>query len=331
MQFIITHERPKVHLFGSSRKLLDLGLILFVFSEFFLKALLPLDDIEAVSAAVKLRFAVACLDAALGDLVDEISVMAYKQNGSLEVLEIILEPFGCTQIEVVCRLVKQEYVRFFEYKARKVDPRPLSAGEQVKGLLAHALRNIKAVCNAVAVGVHIISAETRKIGREPVVFRQKLIRLIMLHFMRKLIKACANGIKLTVSILKDVLGRPSVRVDGYLRDKPEALSGGYGHRALVVVYLAREYAERGLSAAVMAENADALTLGNVEAEPVKYVFTQFKGLYKSVDGYVCHYISPKLFCYRCLKHGVYDAAGSTKAAAAAFDKADKCIGMLLIV
>ena len=139
---------------------------------------------------------------------------------------------------MVCRLVKQEYVRFFEYKARKVDPRPLSAGEQVKGLLAHALRNIKAVCNAVAVGVHIISAETRKIGREPVVFRQKLIRLIMLHFMRKLIKACANGIKLTVSILKDVLGRPSVRVDGYLRNKPEALSGGYGHSTLIVIYLA---------------------------------------------------------------------------------------------
>ena len=56
--------------------------------------------------------------------------------------------------------------------------------------------------------------------------------------MRKLIKACANGIKLTVSILKDVLGRPSVRVDGYLRNKPEALSGGYGHSTLIVIYLA---------------------------------------------------------------------------------------------
>ena len=81
----------------------------------------------------------------------------------------------------------------------------------------------------------------------------------------------------------------------------------------------------------MAENADALTLGNVEAEPVKYVFTQFKGLYKSVDGYVCHYISPKLFCYRCLEHGVNYAAGSTKAASAVFNKAYKGVGMLLIV
>ena len=81
----------------------------------------------------------------------------------------------------------------------------------------------------------------------------------------------------------------------------------------------------------MAENADALTLGNVEAEPVKYVFTQFKGLYKSVDGYVCHYISPKLFCYRCLEHGVDNAAGSTKSAAAVFDKADKGVGVRFVV
>ena len=81
----------------------------------------------------------------------------------------------------------------------------------------------------------------------------------------------------------------------------------------------------------MAENADALTLGNVEAEPVKYVFTQFKGLYKSVDGYICHYISPKLFCYRCLEHGVDHAAGSTKSAAAVFNKADKGVGVRFIV
>ena len=117
---------------------------------------------------------------------------------------------------MVCRLVKQEYVRFFEYKARKVDPRPLSAGEQVKGLLAHALRNIKAVCNAVAVGVHIIAAEARKVGREPVILGKQLIRLVVLHFMRKLVKARAYGVKLAVSVPENVLCCPSVRVDGYL-------------------------------------------------------------------------------------------------------------------
>ena len=233
---------------------------------------------------------------------------------------------------MVCRLVKQKYVRFFEDEPREVNSRPLAAGEQVKRLLAHALRNIKAVCDAVTVSVHIIAAEAGKIGREPVVFRQELIRLVVLHFMRKLVKARAYGIKLTVSILKDVFCSPPVGIDGDLRNKPQSLAGGYGHRTLVVIYLAGQYAEeRGLSAAVMAENADTLTLGNVEAEPVKYVFTQFKGLYKSVDGYVCHYISPKLFCYRCLKHGVYDAAGSTKAASAVFNKADKGVGVRFVV
>ena len=238
MQLIVAHERPKVHLLGSSSELLDLGLILFVFSELFLKALLPLYDIKAVSAAVKLRLAVAHINAALGDLVDKISVVAYKQNGSFKMLKIVLKPFGRSKIKVVCRLVEQKYVRFFEDEPREVNSRPLAAGEQVKGLLAHALRNIKAVGDAVAVSVHIIAAEAGKIGREPVVFRQELIRLIMLHFMRKLVKARAYGVKLAVSVPENVLGRPSVRVDGYLRNKPEALSGGYGNRALIVVYLA---------------------------------------------------------------------------------------------
>ena len=164
--------------------------------------------------------------------------MAYKQNGSLEVLEIILKPFGRSKIKVVCRLVEQKYVRFFEDEPREVNSRPLAAGEQVKRLLAHALRNIKAVCDAVTVSVHIIAAEAGKIGREPVVFRQELIRLVVLHFMRKLVKARAYGVKLAVSVPENVLGRPSVRVDGYLRNKPQALSGGNGHSTLIVVYLA---------------------------------------------------------------------------------------------
>ena len=57
--------------------------------------------------------------------------------------------------------------------------------------------------------------------------------------MRKLVKARTYGIKLAVSVPENVLGRPPVRVDGYLGDKPEALAGGYGHSTLIVIYLAR--------------------------------------------------------------------------------------------
>ena len=77
MQLIVAHERPQMHLLGSAGELLYLGLILFIFPELFLKALLPLDNIKAVSAAVKLGLALAYLNAALSCLVYKIAVMAY--------------------------------------------------------------------------------------------------------------------------------------------------------------------------------------------------------------------------------------------------------------
>ena len=209
-------------------------------------------------------------------------------------LEIVLKPLRRAEVEVVRRLVKQQYVRLFKDEAREVHPRPLAAGEQVKRLLAHSLRDIQSVCHSVAVGIHVVSAEAGKVGREPVVLRKELVRLVGLHSFGKLVEACAYGVQLAVRVLQNVLGRPSVGIDGDLRYEPQALSGGYRHRALIIVYLTRQNAEqRRFAAAVMAENADALTLGNVEAEPVKYIFTQFKGLDKSVDGYICHVFSPE--------------------------------------
>ena len=155
--------------------------------------------------------------------------------------------------------------------------------------------------------------------------------MIGLHSFSKLVELRTYGIKLTVCILQNILGRPSVGVDGNLRYEPKALSGGYCHCALVIVDLAGQNAKQCcFAASVVSEYADAFALGNVEAEPVKYIFTQFKGLYKSVDGYVCHYISPKS-AYRRLKHGVYNAAGSSESAAAVFDDAGEGIGVLLVV
>ena len=77
MQLIIAHEGPQVHLLGGAGQLLYLGLILFVFSELFLKALLPLDDIKAVSSAVKLGLALAYLNAAPGYLINKLAFVAY--------------------------------------------------------------------------------------------------------------------------------------------------------------------------------------------------------------------------------------------------------------
>ena len=65
-----------MHLLGSPCKLLDLGLILFVFAKLLLKALLPLNGVKAVPAAVKLSLAVVDFNAALGDAVEKKAVVA---------------------------------------------------------------------------------------------------------------------------------------------------------------------------------------------------------------------------------------------------------------
>ena len=220
--------------------------------------------------------------------------MADGEHGALEVQKVFLEPLGGAQIKVVRGLIQQQDVGFFKYEPCEVDPGALTAGERVKKLLPHPLWDIQTVCNAVAVYLHLIAAHTAEILGKAVVFRQKPFRRVILHLLCKLLEPCAYRVKLSVRVAQNVFRCPIRGIHRYLRYEPNALSGGYGHRAFVIVYFAYEDTEqRGLAAAVMAENADALTLGNVEAEPVKYIFTQFKGLDKSVDGYICHVFSPE--------------------------------------
>ena len=65
-----------------------------------------------------------------------------------------------------------------------------------------------------------------------------------------------------------------------MRDEAHALAGRDGNLALVRAQLARQNTEeRRLSAAVVAENADALPLGDGEAEPVENVPADLKGFY----------------------------------------------------
>ena len=97
MQLVVAHECPKMHLLCGAGKLFQLCLIFFVFSKLFLKALLALDNIEAVIAAVKFGFALVNLNTALRNLIKEISVMAYGEYSALKVEEILLEPFGGPQ------------------------------------------------------------------------------------------------------------------------------------------------------------------------------------------------------------------------------------------
>ena len=48
----------------------------------------------------------------VGDLIDEVSIMAHKQHGSLELFERPLQGIACPKVEVVGGLVEHEEVGF---------------------------------------------------------------------------------------------------------------------------------------------------------------------------------------------------------------------------
>ena len=171
MQLVVAHERPEVHLLRCTGELLNLCLILFVFFQLFLKAALPFLGVEAVIAAVKLRLPVAYLNAALGNFVEKPAVVAYRQDCTLEVQQVVLKPLGCVQVEVVGRLVQKENVRVLKDEAGKVHAGLFAAGETVEALREHCGSDVQTVCHAAAVGIHVVAAETAKVVLKSVVFR----------------------------------------------------------------------------------------------------------------------------------------------------------------
>ena len=172
VELVIAHECPEVHLCGGTLKLLYLRLILLVFFQLLLEAALPLLNVKAVIAGVKLRLAVDDLDRALDDAIKKIPVMADGEHRTLEAQEIVLQPLCRVQVEVVRRLVQQENVGVLKDKARKVHAGLLPAGERIKGLGEHCRGNIQTVCHAAALNVHLVSAKAGIVGLKLIVLLQ---------------------------------------------------------------------------------------------------------------------------------------------------------------
>jgi hypothetical protein len=59
------------------------------------------------------------------------------QNGALELVQIILQPFGGVKVQVVSGLVQQKEVGVLQDKTGQIDPGLLPTREGGKFLLAH--------------------------------------------------------------------------------------------------------------------------------------------------------------------------------------------------
>ena len=216
VELVIAHEGPEMHLRRGALKLLYLCLILLVFLQLLLKAALPLLNVKAVVAGVKLRLAVDDFDRALDDAVKKIPVMADGEHRTLEAQKIVLQPLRRVQVEVVRRLIQQENVSVLKDKAREVHTGLFPAGERIKGLGEHCRGNIQTVCDAAALNVHLVPAEAGIVSLKLVILLQQLCRLVVFHLRFKLVHARGDGVDMPVRVAQHLLDRPALGVDGYL-------------------------------------------------------------------------------------------------------------------
>ena len=211
--------------------------------------------------------------------------MADGENGALEAQQIVLQPLRGVEIEMVRGLVKQKNVGIFENQAGQVYPCLFPAGEGGEFLGEHGGGDVQAVCDPGPVHLHLIAPQKPEVLLQAVIFPEKGGRLVMLHALGELLHALGDCVEAAVGVLKNHLGGPALGIDRNLGDQAHALSRRNGDLPLVRPELARQDAkERGLAAAIVAEDAHALPLGHGEGETVEHISADLKGFDDIADG-----------------------------------------------
>ena len=99
-----------------------------------------------------------------------------------------------------------------------------------------------------------------------------------------------------MSLPQYVLRRPALGIDGDLTYEPHTSAAAYGRRALVGLQLAGEDAEeRGLAAAVGAEDAHTFPGRNFKGQPVQHGVADLKGFFQVLYANISHFSVPARF------------------------------------
>ena len=195
--------------------------------------------------------------------------MGDGEHRPLELVQVLLQPLGGPQVQVVGGLVQQEDVRVLQNEPGQVHPGLLPAGELVEELLPHALGDGQAVAHLVGLGVRLIAPGGLKGGGELVVPGQEGGVGPLPHLLRQgghLPLHLPQGLK---GGGQHILHGVPRRVDGDLGDEAHALARRNDHIPLVIVHDPRENAEQGgLAAAVGAQQAHPLPSVHLEGKSV---------------------------------------------------------------
>ena len=248
---------PGAQLLGGLLQLLDLGLLLLILALALFKAALLLHGVKAVVSGVKFRLAPLDLNDPVHHLVQEVAVVGHGEHGAFELLQILLQPLGGPQVQVVGGLVQQQDVRVLQNQAAQVHPGLLSAGELVKGPLAHLGGDGQAVAHLVLVGVHLIAAPGLECGGKLVIPGHGGLVLPPAHGLGQLGHLPLHLVQRGEGIIQHVLHRVACGIDGDLGDQAHPLARGDDHLSLVIVHHAGENAQQGrLAAAIRPQQSD---------------------------------------------------------------------------
>ena len=230
----------------------------------------------------------------VGHLVQKVPVVRDGEDGSLKPVDIGLQPLHTLEVQVIGGLVQEENFCLLQQEPGQIHPGFLPAGEHIKFLLPHRLRNSQAVADLVRIHVHVIAASGCKAVAQPVILVQDVFGGAGSHLPLQLLHPPPHLHQLLEGRAKHLLHRVPGGIAGDLRDEAQLLVGVDIDLPLVISNLPGENAkQRGLAAAVAAQNGHTLALLHLKGQAVQQIVSNFKGLYQILHGNISHNVSPK--------------------------------------
>ncbi len=156
----LRHGRPVAFLVATDVGLDPLDLLLLALRLVFQRrvAARPLDPIGGIVAGKTLHPAIAQLQHALGDRVEEIAIVADDQLGRAGSLGIALEPLRGGEVQMVGRLVHEQHVRTREQQPGQRDPHAPATRELHCRPVAVSIREAEAGEHAAHLGLDRVAA-----------------------------------------------------------------------------------------------------------------------------------------------------------------------------
>ena len=231
-----------------------LSQLVLVVLELFPTAAFALDRVVRVVAVVEIAGAVVNLDHAVAALVDEPAVMRDDEHRAAVILEVIAQPVHRIHVKVVGRLIEQQHVGLLKNDAGEIDARFFAAGEQVKLLRTHFLRDFQTVTYAVDLVIAVVAAEDFQPRFQlRVALEQRCVIRLARHFVGQRVHCCRNFIGLLERQTENVLhGRFRRKIRHLVNDAGGSSLSERNVSAVIRQPTGQNIKQSGLSGAVCA-------------------------------------------------------------------------------